>query len=55
MMNQMMQETLITGTGKKAMLSGRPAGGKTGTSQSYRDAWFVGYTANLVTGVWFWQ
>nr|WP_320143953.1 transglycosylase domain-containing protein [uncultured Cohaesibacter sp.] len=53
MMNQMMQETLITGTGKKAMLSGRPAGGKTGTSQSYRDAWFVGYTANLVTGVWF--
>nr|WP_319391035.1 transglycosylase domain-containing protein [uncultured Cohaesibacter sp.] len=53
MMNQMMQETLITGTGKKAMLAGRPAGGKTGTSQNFRDAWFVGYTANLVTGVWF--
>nr|WP_321454914.1 transglycosylase domain-containing protein [uncultured Cohaesibacter sp.] len=53
MMNQMMQETLITGTGKKAMLAGRPAGGKTGTSQNFRDAWFVGYTANLVTGIWF--
>jgi penicillin-binding protein 1A len=34
-------------------LPGRPAGGKTGTSQNYRDAWFVGYTANLVTGIWF--
>ena len=53
MMNSMMQETLITGTGKKALLPGRPAGGKTGTSQNYRDAWFVGYTADLVTGVWF--
>ncbi len=51
--NSMMQETLISGTGKKALLPGRPAGGKTGTSQNYRDAWFVGYTANLVTGVWF--
>lgn len=53
LINSMMQETLISGTGKKAMLPGRPAGGKTGTSQNYRDAWFVGYTANLVTGVWF--
>lgn len=51
--NSMMQETLISGTGKKALLAGRPAGGKTGTTQNYRDAWFVGYTANLVTGVWF--
>ena len=51
--NSMMQETLLTGTGKKALLPSRPAGGKTGTSQSHRDAWFVGYTANLVTGVWF--
>lgn len=51
--NSMMQETLISGTGKKALLPGRPAGGKTGTSQNYRDAWFVGYTANLVTGIWF--
>ncbi len=53
LMNSMMQETLISGTGKKALLAGRPAGGKTGTSQNYRDAWFVGYTANLVTAVWF--
>ncbi|SNY90168.1 penicillin-binding protein 1A [Cohaesibacter sp. ES.047] len=53
MMNSMMQETLISGTGKKALLPGRPAGGKTGTTQNYRDAWFVGYTANLVTDVWF--
>ncbi|MCT4655416.1 MAG: PBP1A family penicillin-binding protein [Cohaesibacter sp.] len=51
--NSMMQETLISGTGKKALLPGRPAGGKTGTSQNYRDAWFIGYTANLVTGLWF--
>jgi penicillin-binding protein 1A len=52
MMNAMMQETLATGTGRKADLAGRPAAGKTGTSQDFRDGWFVGYTANLVTGVW---
>jgi penicillin-binding protein 1A len=39
------------GTGKGARL-GRPAAGKTGTGQDYRDAWFVGFTAELVTGVW---
>jgi len=39
------------GTGKAARLD-RPAAGKTGTSQDYRDAWFIGYTANLITGVW---
>jgi penicillin-binding protein 1A len=52
MMNQMMQETLLTGTARKAELPGWPAAGKTGTSQDFRDAWFVGYTAHLVTGVW---
>lgn len=52
-MNQMMSETLMTGTGKKAQLADyRPAGGKTGTSQDFRDAWFIGYTGNLTTAVW---
>ena len=52
MMNMMMQETLLTGTARKADLPGWPAAGKTGTSQDFRDAWFVGYTAHYVTGVW---
>jgi penicillin-binding protein 1A len=52
MMNQMMRETLLTGTAKKADLPGWPAAGKTGTSQDFRDAWFIGYTAQYVTGVW---
>ena len=52
MMNAMMQETLLTGTAKKAELPGWQAAGKTGTSQDYRDAWFVGYTGRMVAGVW---
>jgi len=52
MMNAMLQQTLIIGTAKHASLPGWPAAGKTGTSQDFRDAWFVGYTAHLVTGVW---
>ena len=52
MMNAMMQETLTIGTAHKAALPGWPAAGKTGTSQDFRDAWFIGYTAHLVTGVW---
>jgi penicillin-binding protein 1A len=52
MMNSMMRETLTIGTGHKADLPGWPAAGKTGTSQDFRDAWFVGYTGHLVTGVW---
>jgi penicillin-binding protein 1A len=43
---------LIIGTAHKAALPGWPAAGKTGTSQDFRDAWFIGYTAHLVTGVW---
>jgi penicillin-binding protein 1A len=52
MMNSMMHETLVTGTARKADIPGWSAAGKTGTSQDFRDAWFVGYTAHLVTGVW---
>ena len=52
MMNEMMQQTLAIGTAHKAALPGWPAAGKTGTSQDFRDAWFIGYTAHLVTGVW---
>ena len=52
MMNTMMQETLLTGTARKAEIPGWMAAGKTGTSQDFRDAWFIGYTSNLVTGVW---
>lgn len=52
MMNQMMQETLTIGTARNAALSGWQAAGKTGTSQDFRDAWFVGYTGHLVAGVW---
>ncbi len=52
MMNSMMEETLLTGTARKAELPGWQAAGKTGTSQDFRDAWFVGYTSHLVAGVW---
>jgi penicillin-binding protein 1A len=52
MMNAMMAETLTIGTAQRASLPGWPAAGKTGTSQDFRDAWFIGYTAHLVTGVW---
>jgi penicillin-binding protein 1A len=52
MMNTMMRETLQIGTAQKASLPGWPAAGKTGTSQDYRDAWFIGFTAHMVTGVW---
>ena len=51
-MNDMLGAVLVSGTGKRAALAGHPAAGKTGTSQDFRDAWFVGYTAHLVTGVW---
>ena len=52
MMNRMLQEVLLTGTAKKAELPGWQAAGKTGTSQDYRDSWFVGYTSHMITGVW---
>ena len=52
MMNAMMRETLLSGTARNANLPGWQAAGKTGTSQDYRDAWFIGYTSRLVTGIW---
>ncbi|MSO54032.1 MAG: PBP1A family penicillin-binding protein [Rhodospirillales bacterium] len=51
-MNAMLGHALTEGTGRAATLGGRPAAGKTGTSTDFRDAWFVGYTADVVTGVW---
>ena len=50
-MNSMMSGVISRGTGRAAQLD-RPAAGKTGTSQEFRDAWFVGYTADYVSGVW---
>ncbi|MCK5777723.1 MAG: PBP1A family penicillin-binding protein [Rhodospirillales bacterium] len=50
-MNNMLHKVITDGTGKAAAF-GRDAAGKTGTSQNYRDAWFVGYTANYMAGVW---
>jgi penicillin-binding protein 1A len=50
-MNQMLKGVIDDGTGRAAALP-RPAAGKTGTTQDYRDAWFIGYTADLVAGVW---
>ncbi|MGL4325204.1 MAG: transglycosylase domain-containing protein [Beijerinckiaceae bacterium] len=53
MLQAMMRETLQVGTARKADLPGWDAAGKTGTTQDFRDAWFVGFTGHLVTGVWF--
>lgn len=51
-MNQMLVGVVEAGTGRRAQLDFTHAAGKTGTSSSYRDAWFMGYTGKLVTGVW---
>jgi penicillin-binding protein 1A len=53
MMNAMLRETINSGTGRKAAVPGWDAAGKTGTSQDFRDAWFIGYTRMLTAGVWF--
>jgi penicillin-binding protein 1A len=51
-MTGLMKEVMATGTGKAARLDDRPSAGKTGTTQDFRDAWFVGFSAELVCGVW---
>ena len=51
-MTAMLEEVIRFGTGIQAKALGRPAAGKTGTTQDYTDAWFVGYTPQLTAGVW---
>ncbi|MES1990257.1 MAG: PBP1A family penicillin-binding protein [Pseudomonadota bacterium] len=52
-MTYMLHQVMTTGTGVKAALGDRTTAGKTGTSQDYRDAWFIGYTGNEIAGFWF--
>ncbi|MFN3869713.1 MAG: PBP1A family penicillin-binding protein, partial [Hyphomicrobiaceae bacterium] len=51
-MNDMLNAALVAGTGRRAALPRHPAAGKTGTTQDYRDAWFIGYTAHMTLGIW---
>ncbi|MHB1110981.1 MAG: transglycosylase domain-containing protein [Devosia sp.] len=52
-MNNMLRLVVTNGTGRRAQIEGVPASGKTGTTTSYRDAWFCGFTGNYVAVVWF--
>ena len=52
-LNFMLNKVVMSGTGRRAQLGFTPQAGKTGTTQNYRDAWFVGYTAHYVTGIWY--
>ena len=51
-MTHMLYQVVHSGTGRRASLGRRPAAGKTGTTNEWRDAWFMGYTAQLTAGVW---
>ena len=52
-MNMMMSKVVEEGTARRATLDGIKAAGKTGTTNAYRDAWFVGFTGNMICGIWF--
>jgi len=51
--NMILNQAVEAGTGRRAMLDGIKGAGKTGTTNAYRDAWFAGYTGNMVAAVWF--
>jgi len=51
-MHQMLQAVMTYGTGRTIKVDGMMCAGKSGTSQQYKDAWFIGYNDQLVTGVW---
>jgi penicillin-binding protein 1A len=51
-MTTMLQDVIENGTGRRVRVLGRPVAGKTGTTNDFRDAWFLGYTPDLVAGVW---
>ncbi len=52
MMNAMLTRVVTSGTGRRASFPGWQIAGKSGTTQDFKDAWFIGYTSNLTTGVW---
>lgn len=52
LMTQLLKENILYGSGRRARILKRPASGKTGTTDENRDAWFIGYTPQLVAGVW---
>jgi penicillin-binding protein 1A len=52
LMTSLLQSVVSEGTGKKVSALNRPCAGKTGTTNDFRDAWFLGFTPQLVTGVW---
>lgn len=52
LMIHLLNHVVLNGTAKRALALGRPSSGKTGTTSDFRDAWYIGFTPELVTGVW---